>query len=341
MIRPLLTLALLLIAPAAQALECGGTRLFQALERDDPALAASIRAEADSIANGDGLVWRVTDPRRPDRAPLTLFGTMHMSDPRLLDLPAPARTAFDGAQRLVLEVTEILDPARLAALGFRLASRMSYTDGTTLDARLPADAIGEVKAAAQAAGLPWSVAGRMKPWALMGQIALPACERARKAAGRPFLDIALGRQAQARGLDVRALETMEGQMSVLDALPEEAMVQGLVETVRLGARIEDVFETMIALYDEERIGLVWTILNHYGPKGFLDPAEAARERSGGYAEFQRLVVDERNVAMAGGVEAVMDDRATFVAVGALHLPGETGLVRLLRARGYTVERLTD
>ncbi|MCB8829204.1 TraB/GumN family protein [Escherichia coli] len=33
----------------------------------------------------------------------------------------------------------------------------------------------------------------------------------------------------------------------------------------------------------------------------------------------------------------MDKGNAFIAVGALHLPGEKGLVALLRSKGFTVE----
>jgi uncharacterized protein YbaP (TraB family) len=32
----------------------------------------------------------------------------------------------------------------------------------------------------------------------------------------------------------------------------------------------------------------------------------------------------------------LEEGGAFIAVGALHLPGEAGLVELLRAKGYTV-----
>ncbi|MBP9970851.1 MAG: TraB/GumN family protein, partial [Paludibacteraceae bacterium] len=33
------------------------------------------------------------------------------------------------------------------------------------------------------------------------------------------------------------------------------------------------------------------------------------------------------------------NKSTFIAVGALHLPGKDGLINLLREAGYTVEQV--
>ena len=45
----------------------------------------------------------------------------------------------------------------------------------------------------------------------------------------------------------------------------------------------------------------------------------------------------RNRRMADRAAPLFDQGGTLVAVGALHLSGEHGLVELLRARGYRVE----
>jgi len=44
--------------------------------------------------------------------------------------------------------------------------------------------------------------------------------------------------------------------------------------------------------------------------------------------------------MAERMEPWLKQGGAFIAVGALHLPGEQGLIRLLRQRGYSV-RVVD
>ena len=53
--------------------------------------------------------------------------------------------------------------------------------------------------------------------------------------------------------------------------------------------------------------------------------------------FQRWMLDERNLIMVDGIDSILQSGTSlFSAVGAAHLPGETGLIRALRERGYTL-----
>ena len=68
-------------------------------------------------------------------------------------------------------------------------------------------------------------------------------------------------------------------------------------------------------------------------------AEAEAERIAG-AFWERLVA-RRNRRMVERMLPGLRQGGVFVAVGALHLPGEEGLVALLRQEGFTVERVDE
>ena len=54
--------------------------------------------------------------------------------------------------------------------------------------------------------------------------------------------------------------------------------------------------------------------------------------------FRSLLV-ERNLRMVGRMQPLLAAGNTFVAVGALHLYGEQGILNLLRRAGYRVSRI--
>lgn len=318
------------MAHAADEPACSGDDLIAEMRAESPKLASQIEELASAIPNGDGLLWRIENASGGE--PSHLFGTMHLADPRLLELDAQTLAAFETSRVLALEVTDVIDPAVMQSKMAGLAKYTAYLDGSTISDRLQkSDEALVEKAFGDRSKLPWFVAKRLKPWAIMGAMALPACEIARKEAGKPFLDQDLGLRARKAGKELVSLETLESQMVAMDSLSENMMLKALVETAKLSDQLDDVFETMIRLYEKGDIAVIWAMMKHLGPEGLRDGSEAT-----GYNDFQREIVDRRNVGMTEAMAPLVDKGGAFVAVGALHLPGEKGIVELLRAKGYIV-----
>ena len=318
---------------ANEAVVCTGQNLLPAIEKEAPEIAASLKAEAANIPFGKGLTWKI---EKDGTAPSYLFGTMHLSDPRMLELKPGAQTAFDGSDSLALEITEIIDPTAMAAKAFSILQYTMYSGAENLDTKLKPEEVAAVKAMVEKKlGLPWNVASKMKPWALMGSLALPACELARKRAQAPFLDMKLGLDAKASGKNLVALETLESQMQAMSSLPEKFALSGLLQSVRLGSRMDDLFETMIQLYVKEDTATIWALMRRIGENGFVKAEDNAD-----YAEFQQVIVDARNVSMVDASITLLEKGNAFIAVGALHLPGEKGIANILVQKGYKVTRVT-
>ena len=53
-------------------------------------------------------------------------------------------------------------------------------------------------------------------------------------------------------------------------------------------------------------------------------------------EFHARLLDERNISWIPKLEAAFKGMPTFVAVGAGHLGGKNGVIKLLRSKGYDV-----
>jgi uncharacterized protein len=309
----------------AEAPGCAGTDLLSELAKNDPVKLAAIRAEADRTPNGKGLLWKI---EKNGTAPSYLFGTMHVTDPRVTHLSSAARRAFDASETVVIETTEVLDQAKMMAAITQNPELTMFTDGTTLTSLMsPQDADIVVKAL-ETRGIPSVSVAKMKPWMLSAMVALPACELARKASGAPVLDVKLAEQAKASGKALEGLETVAGQLEAMALLPMDFHISGLVETLRLGDRIYDVIETMITLYLRGETGMFWPLF-----RAALPGEEADHS---GYAAFEETMIDARNKVMAEHARPFLDRGKAFIAVGALHLPGSDGLVEILRRDGYRV-----
>lgn len=57
--------------------------------------------------------------------------------------------------------------------------------------------------------------------------------------------------------------------------------------------------------------------------------------------FRKYMLYKRNENMVNVLDSIMQNYAVFSGVGAAHLPGEKGIIELLRSKGYTVTPLTS
>lgn len=307
----------------AQEVACHGINLVEELKAENPDAYARVVAEGDKVPNGKGIFWKIEKPGLPSSY---LLGTMHVSDPRVLKMPAGASEALDAVRTVVIESDEVLDDKKAMAGMLAKPELTMFTDETSIDKLLDPDDLAVLEEGLKKRGVPLSAVSRMKPWMLMSLVSLPACEMARKGQ-TAFLDKGIAQDAAAKGKTVKGLETLAEQLSAMASIPMDVHLKSLVETIRIGAKMDDVFETMTELYLSGNIGLTVPFLKQVAPDGTDDA---------GYAEFEQLIVTKRNHLMAERAAPILAEGAAFIAVGALHLPGEEGLVELLRRQGFTV-----
>lgn len=321
-----LIIALLAAGKArAETPACAGADMLSALQKDDPATYRKIETEAAATPNGKGLLWKL---EKAGERPSFLFGTMHMSDPRVTTLPPAAQKAFDAADTIVIETTEVLDQQKMMAAFLKEPELMMFTDSTTLSSLLSPDDAAAVNKALDSRGIPPASVAKMKPWMLSTMVALPACELARQAGGTPVLDIKLAQDAKASGKAVDGLETIADQLRAMASLPLAFHMKGLVDTLKLGNRVNDVNETMIVLYQRGDIGMLWPLFRAVLP--------GDEDDSAGYAAFEETMITSRNKVMIDHAGPILAKGNAFMAVGVLHLPGAEGLVEDFRKAGYTV-----
>ena len=323
-----LLMILLMYASARAETACHGNNLLEGLQRDDPQAYAAVMAEGLDVLNGQGLFWKVD---REGVSPSYLLGTMHVTDPRVLKMPPGAAEAHAAARVIVIESDEILDERRAAAAILTRPELTMFTDGRSIENLLPPEDLVVLKEGLEERGLVLSAVSRMKPWMLAGFVATSACESARKADGAIFLDKKIALDGVASGKPVKGLETLQEQLAAMAEMPIDFHLQALVETVRLGDRMDDVVETMTELYLAGETGLTIPALKALTPT-LTEGDESA------YAAFESAVISARNHRMAERAAPILAEGGAFVAVGALHLPGEDGLVELLRKQGFTVSR---
>ena len=268
-------------------------------------------AALPSSGPAHGLLWEIASSDSP---PSYLFGTIHSEDPGVIGLAPAVEKAFTGSRQVILEVT--LDANALIAG----SAAMLMSDGRQLSGIVGKDLFEQTAAALQARGIPEVVAEQMKPWAAATALSMPA-----PGTGQ-VLDMMLYQRAQQVGKPLHGLETIAEQLEVFDGLPLSDQVALLKDAVEQHAGIDAMQAELLAAYKRQDLAAMMAI---------NEAAMAAGDQRLA-REFQRRLIVDRNHRMAERMEPYLKQGGAFVAVGALHLPGEQGLVSLLSQRGYSV-----
>jgi uncharacterized protein YbaP (TraB family) len=313
--------------PAQAAESACGTNLLAGLEQRDPSKLQQIRTAAEKTPNGHGLLWRVdAEGTRPSY----IFGTMHLSDERVLDLPAPVADAFDGADTVLIETTDVLDRSAVAQEVARQPHLMMFPEGESLTDHLTNEDEEELRAWLQERGVSFETIIKMRPWMILSMASQPACETKRQAEGAKILDFVLAERAEQAGKELAGLETLAEQFAALGGFPTEVQLRALLGTAAMGDKADDVIETLISLYLDGETGMFTPAVLH------LVPHDA--DELDDYTRFEQQVVIKRNHLMATRAVEHLERGNAFIAVGALHLPGNEGIIELLRNAGWTVVR---
>jgi uncharacterized protein YbaP (TraB family) len=322
----LASLVLVLFAAAAKAedLACGAKDLVGALKKSDPAAYARLKQQGDLIKNSGYRFWKI---EKAGEAPDWLLGTIHLSDPRVTDLPPQAKTAYDGSNTVILESDEILDPKAASLKLFAKPDLMMFGDKKTLIDYLTPDDQKVLEKGLMARGIPLGSVVKMKPYVLSSMLALSTCEISRKAKGAPFLDMKLAVDAQAAGKQVKGVETLAEQLEAMASLPMDFHIRSLVSAARYPQYTADMMETTVQLYLHGDIGLVF-------PAGAYFAPEKKASDFGDMNKFENTLITIRNHHMADRADPMLAKGNVFMAVGALHLIGDQGVVELLKQKGY-------
>lgn len=133
-----------------------------------------------------------------------------------------------------------------------------------------------------------------------------------------MIDLEIMQMSMAAGKKIGGLETMAEQAEIFaDYLTPKELLK-MVETFEKGKA--DTAE-MLADYRSENLEEI---------------GKAMHNEENMSAEQQKVLLDNRNLNWEKLIPQIMNTQPTFFAVGAGHLPGEFGMINLLRKKGYKV-----
>lgn len=331
MLKRLMSLCLLpvlfLASPAFA--NCIGQDMLPELRADDPAGLDAMFERARAIPNPQGLFWKI---EKPGIAASHLFGTFHTSE--VVDnVPDPVWQALDAARVAVFELSE----DEQDAMNARMMSDPTFTMDLTAPPLLGELTEGQRRTLAeafQARGMPVEAANQMRPWLLASLLGFPACHLRAAASGAQVLDNVMVERAKTNDIPATGLETYEDALGGFAGFDRDELIKVLVADDAMLKREEDVYRTSALLYEAGETAAINELSIWLTERQGVDfDARAFNEN------LMSNLLDGRNRKWMPALLQHLQGGGAFVGVGALHLPGEAGLIELLRAEGYTVTRL--
>ena len=280
-----------------------------------PVFATDSAGDKASILHPKGLLWKI---EKPDLRPSYIYGTMHVSHKDVVNLAAPVEKAFMNTERFAMEV--LLDAKAYDIV----ASRTLFKNGRTLkDVMSPGDYKKLAAFMLTQFSMTEEIFSTMKPWVLFTLLMTPPEEWGKD---NSALDMVLYRRAESRKIPLLGLETIEEQLDVLDGLTLKEQIWMLNKTVAEYEEIEKQFAVMYDAYlRRDLAGL------------FLMQQDSMYEESDIDDKFMVQLIDVRNHRMVERMQVYLQQGNAFIAVGALHLPGEKGILHLLELQGFSVK----
>jgi uncharacterized protein len=313
------------LAAHAQQTGCSGKNMLDELQARDAGAYASLRKDADATPNGKKLLWKIEHADFPDRPVSYLFGTLHVTDQRVMDLSPAVEEAFSVSRRIAFEVEDMSPERTNEAIGV-MQNAMSPATGTApkLEQLLAKAEATRATVVLAKSPLPKEWLPRLKPWVALVLASTSECEQQRLKAGKLTQDGEIARLAENRGAGSFGLESTEMQLGALAGLSEADQLALLKARLAAYDKNDDRTETLVQLYLARDIGAMWQLEKHINASVGAETLEA----------YRLSMLDDRSIRMRDRMLMHLTYGGVFMAVGAMHLPGEKGLVALLQDAGY-------
>tara|TARA_R110002072_G_scaffold100107_2_gene220355 strand:- start:31243 stop:32172 length:930 start_codon:yes stop_codon:yes gene_type:complete len=267
----------------------------------------SSQLETKVIPYAQGLLWKIS---KKDKEPSYLFGTIHISDKDVTTLPEIVDKALHNSEQFVMEALPDTEQMLL------FSKMMFFHDGQRLSELIDNLIYKETKLILSAYQLGPDAVSVMKPWAAFLLMNYPPD------VGDP-LDLVLLSLAQQNGAIVSGLETLKEQAEIFSDLEMPDQIKLLTDTVCHYDVIEGDFIAMKSYYLKGDLG---------GLYNYTQRHSMAQEPI--YEELMKKLIVDRNKSMVERMQPMLEKGKSFIAIGAMHLPGTKGVLSLLEKKGY-------
>lgn len=272
------------------------------------AMATTLFGNAQKANNDNSVLWKIEG--NGIEKPSYLFGTIHMICAPDFEIKEKVNKAFAATTNLVLEVNTT-DPNEIQAMQKMMQSE------TTLSSRLSETERKDVNdLLTSQIGVTLAQADHVSPAGLLSIAVMTAmtCPPTEMKSYEAELTV----MAQAQHKPISGLETIDGQINILD---KAYSLNDILGQIKIKNEYALVLADMARFHKKENLPELYrTVLD----RRFMS------------TDAEKLMLTDRNKEWVKKIPAIVKKESTFFAVGAGHLYGKTGVIELLKQQGYKV-----
>lgn len=262
----------------------------------------------------NSLLWEISGNGL--EKPSYIFGTIHMIPTKDYFFEDIWTEKFNQCETLTLEVD--MDFGIVAQLS--LIKKVMLPDNQTLSDFMSASDYAKYQSfmldSLNFSSSEFETYSKMKPFFVYSLILTKLVGKDIQMYEMNFTDM-----AKKNKMDVIGLETIEFQLALVDSIPIEEQIKMFVfnENTTKAEMISE-YNKMIEMYKKQDI----SSLNDVSSE------------SEDIAQFEDELLKDRNLRWIVDIKTIIKHQPTFIAVGAAHLSGDYGILKLLKDEGYTV-----
>ncbi len=242
-----------------------------------------------------------------------LFGTIHLMPKDEFETYKIVDEKLKKSGQMVLEM--IVDVPLKQQIEW--AKQMLLPKGTTLRDFMPEDDFGNLKSyvidSLGVKEMSFNTYIKFKPFAFYSAL-IPSII-GKKIEG---YEIYFSHIAKKKDIPVKGLESFEYQIGIFDSISNERQMEMFFSDDQ---DLKKEFSEMLDLYKEQDI---YHMSDEMSGENLPD-------------DFENRLIATRNETWVPKLIELMQEKPTFIAVGAGHLAGENGIILKLREKGYDVE----
>jgi uncharacterized protein len=275
------------------------------------------RKQVTKQENSNTLLWEISGNGL--KRPSYLFGTMHILCAEDAQLSENLKDIIKNSDQIYFELDMDDMQEMMGALQY-----LRMNDGQKISELLTPEEYKKVETyfKENKFPMPMSMMNRFKPYfvsSLIGEQML-TCEQ------KNGMEMQIMQESKKYKKDIKGLETTKFQASIFDSIPYAKQAKDLVNYIDSIENYKKVMLEMVDVYRQQDLARMDSLMHKSDP---------------GMEEYMDILLFDRNRRWAQDMPKLMTGQSLLFAVGAGHLPGEQGVINLLRKMGYSVKPVAN